>query len=75
MWPDWPIEKAAPRAIAAVEKLRKDIGIPERIRDLGGTREQLPAFAAKAYEIKRLMLLNPQLPSEGDLLAILESAY
>ncbi len=70
-----PIEDAAGRAIAAVERLRKDIGIPERIRDLGGTREQLPAFAAKAYEIKRLMLLNPRLPSEADLLGILESSY
>ncbi len=68
-------EDAAPRAIAAVEKLRRDIGIPERIRDLGGTREELPAFAAKAYEIKRLMLLNPQLPSEADLLGLLESAF
>ena len=69
------LEEAAVRAISAVEKLRKDIGIPERIRDLGGTREQLPEFARKAYEIKRLMLLNPRLPSEADLLGILESAY
>ncbi len=68
-------EEAAAQGIAAVEKLREDIGIPARIRDLGGHREQLPEFAAKAYEIKRLMLLNPRLPSEADLLAILESAF
>ncbi|MCA9070902.1 MAG: iron-containing alcohol dehydrogenase, partial [Planctomycetaceae bacterium] len=61
--------------ISAVEKLRQAIGIPERIRELGGTRDQLPGFAAKAYEIKRLMLLNPRLPSEQDLLHILESAF
>ena len=69
------LEEAAPLAINAVERLRKAIGIPERIRDLGGTREELPSFAAKAYEIKRLMLLNPRLPSEADLLGILESAF
>jgi alcohol dehydrogenase class IV len=68
-------EAAANQGIAAVEKLRREIGIPERIRDLGGSREQLPGFAAKAHEIKRLMLLNPRLPSEQDLLTILESAY
>lgn len=68
-------EDAAERAITAVERLRKAIGIPERIRDLGGRRDQLPGFAAKTYAIKRLMLLNPRLPSEADLLAILESAY
>lgn len=69
------LEAAAERAIIAVEKLRKAIGIPERIRDLGGQRDQLPGFAKKAFEIKRLMLLNPRLPSEANLLAILESAF
>jgi alcohol dehydrogenase class IV len=69
------LEAAAELAIIAVEKLRKSIGIPERIRDLGGERDQLPGFARKAFEIKRLMLLNPRLPSEADLLAILESAF
>lgn len=68
-------EEAAGLGITAVEKLRQAIGIPERIRELGGHREQLPGFAAKAYEIKRLMLLNPRLPSEQDLLSILESAF
>jgi alcohol dehydrogenase class IV len=68
-------EAAANQGIAAVEKLRREIGIPERIRELGGSREQLPGFAARAHEIKRLMLLNPRLPSEQDLLTILESAY
>jgi alcohol dehydrogenase class IV len=67
--------EAADRAIAAVERLRKQIGIPERIRDLGGTREQLPTFAAKAYAIKRLLDVNPRVASEQDLLGILEAAY
>jgi alcohol dehydrogenase class IV len=66
---------AAERAIAAVEQIRAAIGIPQRLRDLGVTREQLPGFAAKAFAIKRLMGTNPRNPTETDLLAILESAY
>ena len=68
-------EAAAERAVAAVEKLRLAIGIPPRIRDIGGTREQLPAFAAKAFAIKRLLAVNPRPASEADLLGILEAAY
>jgi alcohol dehydrogenase class IV len=66
---------AAERAVAAVEQLRRAVGIPERIRDLGGTREQLPEFARKAFEIKRLLLLNGRPATEADLLAILEAAF
>lgn len=66
---------AAERAIVAVERLRKEIGIPERIRDIGGRRDQLPGFAAKSHAIQRLMLLNARRPTEADLLAILEAAF
>jgi alcohol dehydrogenase class IV len=68
-------DAAAERAIIAVEELRAAIGIPRRIRDIGGTREQLPTFAAKAYGIKRLLAVNPRQASEAELLGILESAY
>ena len=66
---------AADLAITAVEKLRTEIGIPVRLRDLGATRSQLPEFARKAFQIKRLMLLNGRMPSEADLLGILEEAF
>ncbi len=62
-------------AIAAVEALRRDIGIPQRIRDIGGREDQLPTFAAKSFGIKRLMALSPRPPSEADLLAILREAF
>jgi alcohol dehydrogenase class IV len=68
-------DAAAERAIALVEGLRQRIGIPERLRDLGVRREQLPLFAAKAFAIKRLLAVNPRRASEQDLLAILESAF
>ena len=66
---------AAELAISAVEKLKRAVGIPERIRDIGGQEEQLPRFAAKAFAIKRLMMVNPRQPSEADLLEILRAAY
>ena len=66
---------AAERAITAVERLRAAIGIPQRIRELGGTLDQLPTFAKKAFGIQRLMLLNARRPTEADLLEILQTAY
>ena len=66
--------QAAAAAIAAVEQLRRDIGIPERISQIGGREDQLPLFAEKSFAIKRLMSLNPRAPSEADLLGILREA-
>ena len=67
--------EAAEQAITAVERIREAIGIPLRIRDLGGTKEQLPTFAQKSFAIKRLMILNGRTPTESDLLEILQAAY
>jgi alcohol dehydrogenase len=66
---------AADLAIAAVQKLKRALGIPERIRDIGGREDQLPRFAQKAFAIKRLMMVNPRQPTEADLLEILRAAY
>jgi alcohol dehydrogenase len=66
---------AAERAIAAVERIRAAIGIPQRLRELGAQRAQLPGFAEKAFAIKRLMGTNPRQPTQADLLEILEQAY
>ncbi len=66
---------AAERAIAAVERIRGQIGIPTRLRDLGVQREQLPLFAERAFAIKRLMGTNPRQPTQADLLGILQQAF
>ena len=68
-------EPVADNAIAAVERIRAAIGIPQRLRKLGVRREQLPGFAEKAFGIKRLMGTNPRQPTQQDLLDILEQAY
>jgi len=67
-------QQAAEQSIVEVERLKQEIGIPQRIRDIGGTAEQLPEFARKSFAIDRLMLLNPRRPTEAELLDILKSA-
>jgi alcohol dehydrogenase class IV len=68
-------EQAAARAVAAVEKLRDDIRIPRRLRDLGVTETQLRPFAEKAFGIKRILRVNPRTVTVEDLEGILRSAF
>ncbi|MCR9119259.1 MAG: iron-containing alcohol dehydrogenase [bacterium] len=68
-------QQAAEAAIDAVTELRLAIGVPDRIRELGGTREQLPNFAHKTFALARLRAVNPRDYSEQDLLELLESAF
>jgi len=63
-------------AIDMVTKLRADIGIPLKLRDLGVKESMLPGFAAKAFAIKRLMRVNPRMPqNEGEILDIYKAAF
>jgi alcohol dehydrogenase class IV len=68
-------EAAAERAVAAVERLRDDIGIPRRLRDLGVNEGQLRPFAEKAFGIRRILRVNPRPVTVDDLEAILRAAY
>ena len=54
---------AAERAVQAVERLRNDVGIPGRLRDLGVKQEQLHGFAEKSFGIRRILRVNPRVPS------------
>jgi alcohol dehydrogenase class IV len=68
-------QQAGERAITAVERLRADIGIPQRLRELGVERPQLAAFAEKALSIERILRVNPRPVTIEDLLEILNTAY
>src|SRR5262249_19788091 len=68
-------KEAAERAVIAVERLRRDIGIPQRLRDLGVRENQLRPFAEKAFGIKRILRVNPRPVTVEDLEGILRSAY
>jgi alcohol dehydrogenase class IV len=66
---------AAEQAIVGVERLLDAIGITRRLRDLGLARQSIDEVALKAFEIKRLMDVNPRTPSLPDLQSILLAAY
>jgi len=68
-------EEAAEAAIRAVEKLRSQIGIPTRLRDLGVQETQLRQLAEKAAGIKRTLRVNPRPVTVDDCERILKSAY
>lgn len=69
------INQAAERAIQAVEKLRNDIRIPSRLREIGVKEEQLPTFAEKAAGIRRILRVNPRPAAVEDVLSIYRSAF
>ncbi len=63
-------------SIEGIEQLRADIGIPTRLRDIGVTEDMLPAFAERAFGIKRLMRVNPRVPqSAAEILEIYNAAW
>jgi len=66
---------AAERAVTAVERLRARIGIPGRLRELGVRREQLRPFAEKAASIKRILRVNPRMPTTEEIEEIYEAAW
>jgi alcohol dehydrogenase class IV len=67
-------DSAADVSIAAIERLRRDIGIPQRLADLGVRAEQIPALAEKAFTVKRILRVNPRYPTLDDMVSILHSA-
>jgi alcohol dehydrogenase class IV len=68
-------QAAAERAVTAVERLRQDVGVPGRLRDLGVTEAQLRPFAEKAFGIQRILRVNPRPVTADDLEGILRAAY
>jgi alcohol dehydrogenase class IV len=68
-------QQAAERAVSAVEGLKAAIGIPARLRDLGVLPDQLPLFAEKAFGIKRILRVNPRVPTAADILDVYRAAY
>ncbi len=70
-----PGAEAAQAAIHYVEKLRKEIGIPTQLRELGVRQDQLHSFAEKAHNVKRLMRVNPRYPRIEEIESIYNEAW
>lgn len=65
--------EAASAAIEQVRKLLKEVGIPERLKAFGITREMIPSLAKKAME-DACWRLNPRPCTEADMVALYEQA-
>lgn len=70
-----PLEQAADEAISAVERLKRDVGIPDRLRDIGVREDQLRPIAEKAFGVKRILRVNPRTVTVEDLEGILRAAW
>lgn len=66
---------AANLAIERVVELQRALNIPQRLRDVGVTQDQLPILADRASGIRRLLRLNPRPVRGEDLLGILGAAW
>jgi alcohol dehydrogenase class IV len=65
---------AALRAVAAVRRLERDIGIPERLRDLGVDRASIPDMAADAMKSANIAI-NPRKTTINEIISLFERAY
>lgn len=73
---EWLGEPPTPdNAIRAVEQLKKEIGIPTRLRELGISPQQLRGLAEQAHAIRRITRVNPREAQIEDLEAILRAAW
>ncbi len=66
--------EAGERAVGAIRKLCKDLGIPEKLRDIGVEREKLAEIARLCFEAD-YNRWNPRYSTEKDFVALLEKAW
>ncbi len=69
------VEKKAKRAVDMVVDLSKDIGIPQRLREIGIPKDAIPEMAKVALSVKRLIQNNPREVTLDDAKEIYEKAY
>lgn len=67
--------EAAMRAVHAVRQLSIDVGIPQRMRDVGVPEEAIEGFVPGAMATTRLMDNNPRKLTEKEVLEIYRKAW
>ncbi len=61
-------------AVDAIRTLARDLGIPERLRDVGVTREGIPAMAKDAM-VSGNVLVNPRATRYEEMVALFDAAW
>lgn len=70
-----PFEKRAEAFIDALDRLGKELKVPQTLREVNIPRDALPMMARDAMKQTRLLVNNPREVTEADALAIYEAAY
>ena len=65
---------AARKAIAAIRQLSSQVGIPERLRDLGVKEEDFPVMAENAMK-DVCSVTNPRKATKEQIIGIFKAAY
>ena len=64
------------KAVEAVRKLTKKLGIPQHVRELGIGEDEIDGIAKACLESQgRLLVLNPREANVDDVRRILKDAY
>lgn len=69
-----PPRAASEVAVEAVRQLNADIGIPERLRDVGVTRDAIPALADDSMKSGNIAV-NPRLTRREDIVHLFAQAF
>ena len=73
---DLPLQSAATKAIEAVKKLSLGAGMPQRLRDIGVSKEAIPGIVDILFNVNaRTLVNNPRDCSRDDALKIFEAAW
>lgn len=71
-----PVRDAAQKAVEAVRKLSADINMPQRLRDIGVKKEQIPRFVDILFTVNMLQVNNnPRECTREDATRIFEAAW
>jgi alcohol dehydrogenase class IV len=70
-----PDHRRGEQFVAALAALSRDLGIPQRLREVGVGEADLPMLANDAMKQTRLLVNNPRPLAEADALAIYRAAF
>ncbi len=69
------VAETAEAAIEEVVRLRRESGLPQRLREVGASREDISSLSESAVALERLMVLTARRPTLGDIESIYENSY
>jgi alcohol dehydrogenase class IV len=68
------LREAAEASVHAVQTLCEDVGVPTTLRELGIDPSAIPELAEAAFQMKRLLDINPRRMTLRDIVSIYERA-